>query len=615
MQGRELGCGGLCWVLLSGFVTQPALQRVGPTATKRAPEQVRQAEQLPSCASGLSGRLRLGGDTRSTLPHCAVQLASAQLQDHCTLHVALANTSPEPGATLHFGIAYQRAGREFANETGLEVAPAQAWTDLSIPISTDRALRQIRFQISGKQPEHGAIAQPMLSCPAEPAPAKAPRNVLVISLDTLRADRLGAYGNTQQLTPHLDRIASQGTAFMQAYAQYPNTHGSHAALFTGQYATRLGMLGGSHARMRPDQATLASALAARGYVTVAFTEDGFVSSMYGFDHGFDRYDEGAANETTFEGYAASTFKRASEWLRQRPAAPFFMFLHTYEVHAPYAPNPAAMARVRAEQPDYRGPLGERFESLATTAYNFRTLNLSAADMRFVSALYDAEVWTLDQRIGELFDALGSMGLLDSTLIVILADHGEEFGEHGFMAHGETLQTQALHVPLIFYARGLVPEGLQVRAPAGLLDVPATLADLLGVGPILPGSAGIDRAAALRGKPQAAQLPVISELVGSATACGAPRDSGFTICEYDGVSLRDRDFAYIESRAKHSEWLFDRRADPDELHDLAAAQPAVTAKYRQLARQFRGSLKKHDATQLTAPDAAVEAQLRALGYVK
>jgi arylsulfatase A-like enzyme len=178
-----------------------------------------------------------------------------------------------------------------------------------------------------------------------------------------------------------------------------------------------------------------------------------------------------------------------------------------------------------------------------------------------------------------------------------------------------LQTQALHVPLIFFARGLVPEGLQVRAPAGLLDVPATLADLLGIGPILPGSPGIDRAAALRGVPPGAQLPVISELVGSATACGAPRDSGFTICDYDGVSLRDRDFAYIESRAKHTEWLFDRRADPEELHDLAAAQPAVTAKYRQLARQFRGSVKTRDVTQQVAPDAAVEAQLRALGYVK
>jgi arylsulfatase A-like enzyme len=606
----ELGCVGLCFVLLTGF----GVQRVGPAPTNRDALPVLRAEQLPACASARSGRLRLAGDTRTTLPRCAQQLLSAQLHDGCTLHTALANLSAGPGETLRFGIAFKRSGREFVDETQLELAPAQTWTELHIPIASDRSLGQLRLRVSGAHPESGVIAQPIITCPGAAA-ASAPKNLLLISLDTLRADRLGSYGGARGLMPHLDQIASQGTAFMQAYAQYPNTHGSHAALFTGQYASRLDMVGGTHARLEPDQATLAAALAARGYVTVAFTEDGFVSSSYGFDHGFDRYDEGVADETSFQGYAATTFKRALAWLQQRPSAPFFMFLHTYEVHTPYTPDAAALPRVRAALPDYHGPLQDRFESLATTAYNFHNLTLSAEDLRYVAALYDAEVWSLDQRIGELFDALASLGVLDSTLVVILADHGEEFAEHGFLAHGETLHTQALHVPLIFRAPGLVPEGLQIQVPIGLLDVPATIADLLGSGSILPGSAGADRAALMRAVPEKKPQPVVSELVGSATACGEAKNGGFAICNYDGLSVRDRDFTYIESRAQQSAWLYDRRSDPEELQDLAAAQPALTERYRELARQFRRSLQMRHVTQPAAPDPATVKQLRALGYVK
>jgi len=323
MMRRSVGYGSLLFLLLTGFSSRPTLQRLGPDPAGSAPLERQQAAQAP-CEPTRGGRLRLDGETRSTLPRCVTQVQRVQFGAGCRLHVGLANLgTDEP---LRFEIAFKLGTRGFVEQAVRVLAPAPGWTDLELAVEADQALQQLRFSVSGRAPQQGVFSRPLLSCPSARS-AAVPRSVLLISLDTLRADRLGAYGNPDRLTPNLDRIAQQGTLFLQAYAQYPDTHGSHAALFTGEYSSRVGMVGTFRpAALRAHQATLASALAARGYVTLAVTEDAFVGSAYGFDRGFDRYHDGPLDHA--QGHASTTFRRALDWLRERPAQPFFMFLHT-----------------------------------------------------------------------------------------------------------------------------------------------------------------------------------------------------------------------------------------------------------------------------------------------
>ena len=602
----------LLWLASSGFTDVPALQRLGPEPAGIAPAALGKAEAQQSCSPSRGGRLRLSGDVRSTLPRCKQLQLNAKIADGCTLHAAMANLGTDP---LSFRIATDRGDRGYVDESVRELAAASGWQDLTFAIRTDVPLSRIRFSVEGKQPARGVFSRPLLSCPSAAA-KKPPHNVLLISLDTLRADRVGVWGHKGGLTPNLDRIAGQGTSFLQTYAQYPNTHGSHAALFTGQYPSQIGMTGGLHAALGPRQATLASELAARGYVTLAFTEDAYVGSAYGFDRGFDRYHDGDASDTKFLGEARVTFGRALDWIRTRPAQPFFMFLHTYEVHTPYAPDDAARAKLAPVRPDYQGSLPHVFEGLETTMFNFKQLALDANDLRHIGWLYDAEVWSLDQRVGELFASLQQLGVLDSTLIVLFSDHGEEFGEHGALAHGENLHQETMHVPLIYRAPGLVPVGLRVETLTGLLDVPSTIADLLRIGPILRNTAGRSHAAWMRLEPTPEPRPTFSELVKSATACGTPREGGFGTCHFDGVALRDENYVYVHSQAKRQEWLYDRRVDPGETNNLAATKRDVAIQYRRQVDAFRRSATKRGLPAADAQvDLATQSKLRALGYAQ
>lgn len=610
---RGACCSGALFLFSSGFTSGPALQRLGPDHGGTVPLTPEQALEQP-CTPARGGRLQIDGDARGTLPRCASQVLPLQPGSDCTLHVAVANL--DDSEPLQFQIGLSTDARNFTDEPTYELAGGnKRWSDLRVSLGAGPSPRQLRFRISGKAPQHGVFSRPVVSC-ASPRSARPPaRNLLLISLDTLRADRLGAYGNSHSLTPNLDRIALQGTTFLQAFAQYPNTLSSHAALFTGQYPSELGMVASRRNALAPHQATLASALARRGYVTVAFTEDAFVGSAFGFDRGFDLYQDGDTSQTHMEGYAATTFRRATDWLAQRPEQPFFMFLHTYEVHTPYAPSAQAREQLRAHSPDYAGPVGDVLHGLMTTAFNIRQLAYTPEDLRQVEQLYDAEVWSLDRLVGALFEKLAALEILDSTLVVITSDHGEEFAEHGYMAHGETLHQQALHVPLIFRAPGLVPEGLLVDSLIGLLDVPATIGDLLGFKPLLPSTSGRSHAAWMRAEPPNPARPVWSELTETPTACPEPREHGFGTCPYDGVSLRDRDYAYVRSRALNKEWLYDRRTDSDEQHDLAKERPELTAKYRKLSQSRGQSAEPIAGKRATQVDAATQAKLRALGYTR
>ncbi|HWP67617.1 MAG TPA: sulfatase, partial [Candidatus Limnocylindria bacterium] len=320
-----------------------------------------------------------------------------------------------------------------------------------------------------------AIGNPTIWGPA-PRGTPAPRNVLFVSLDTLRADRLGAYGYPLPLTPVLDALAREGTLFEQVVAQASWTIPSHAGMLTGTYSCVHG-LGinefdqRSEAELRDDPllgrplpigvTPLAEILRDAGYRTGAFTEDAFVDPG-SFQRGFDRF---SADKDV--GWAAGVVERtvqaSVEWLRAHAREPFFLFVHTYQVHGPYTPPPAYDAiATRRDLPVAPGGLPP-----APGA---------AADL----AKYTAEVAYTDAALEPLFAALDELGVADRTIVVVTSDHGEAFGEQGgAMGHATGIVEEQLRVPLIVRAPGLVAAGRRVASLAGVVDVTPTVLELLG----------------------------------------------------------------------------------------------------------------------------------------
>jgi arylsulfatase A-like enzyme len=285
-------------------------------------------------------------------------------------------------------------------------------------------------------------------------------NIVIVSVDTLRARSLGAYGYGRDTSPFLDSVAARGTLFTTASTTSVTTAPSHMSLFTGQYPVQHGIRRGNENKAS-SVPTLAESLRAAQYQSVAFTENGYLLRARGFGDGFSRYTENRAasragvltGETTD---ARVTFAQTREWLETGPAEPFFAFVHTYEVHSPYrARSPHAR---RFAEDDYPGP--------------------ELAAVRAERDNYDREIRIVDDELRTLFDALEARGLADRTLVVVLADHGEQFHEHGLLQHGGDLFEETLHVPLIFVGPGIGAR--RIRGPVSLIDVAPTLLELVGI---------------------------------------------------------------------------------------------------------------------------------------
>jgi arylsulfatase A-like enzyme len=338
------------------------------------------------------------------------------------------------------------------------------------------------------------------------AEAPARPNVILIVLDTLRADRLGCYGGPRPTSPHLDALAAGGLLFAQARAPSPYTATSHASLFASldpevhgvwNKVQREGktVIGDA---LSPNAVTLAESLRDAGYQTAAIADGGHVSERNGLDQGFQLFD------STTSG-AVDRVARAIEWMNsgRDPGRPFFLFLHTYETHIPYMPDRADVERFA---PEYRGRLRQAYEQAMSSVEQagasrkhqdvhvrwFRPVlqspDLRQADLEFFLALYDAEIALADREVGHLLAALDGAGLRDSTIVIVTSDHGEAFWEHGLHGHHQ-LYEQLLHVPLIVRAPG-GPAGVRRPDLVGLVDLMPSLLALLGL-PVPPTATGCD----------------------------------------------------------------------------------------------------------------------------
>lgn len=320
----------------------------------------------------------------------------------------------------------------------------------------------------------GLVASAVLNFACAGAPEGPPPNIILISADTLRADHVGANGYPRATSPTIDALAARGVNFTSAYSHAPNTAPSHTSILTSLYPSVHGVL--QHGQV-PDEnlVVLPEALSEAGYQTGAFTQLNGKTFKPGFDTW--HYIESA----TQIGKGVGELDMVTDWIGER-TAPWFVFLHSYDVHLPYAPEPEYVDMWAG---DYDGPLSPNItrklvDSINGESDDGETLEATERDLQFIVDMYDAELRRLDDIYGRLFARLEEMGEWDNTIIVFLSDHGEEFGEHGkYGRHTYTLNEELLRVPLVIAGPG-VPEGQTVDAPVRMVDVAPTILGLVGV---------------------------------------------------------------------------------------------------------------------------------------
>ncbi len=421
------------------------------------------------------------------------------------------------------------------------------------------------------------------------APVERP-NIVVLLLDTLRADRLGCYGWERAQTPRLDALAERGVRYSNAWSAAPWTIPSHASLFTSTYVSEHGIWN-RWQRIPDSLETVAEVLRSNGYHTAAFTGGGFVRAQYGLAQGFDVF------LTTPSDDATVGFDRAWEWMRSA-GRPFFCFVHTYQVHSPYAPPPDERERLVRS---YDGELPADVHPPDHPWGRNRENELSAADVRYLEDLYDAEIAALDGTVGVLLDRLESAGRLDDTLLVVTSDHGEEFNDHGHFDHGMSLYEEQLAVPLLVYQRATFEGGRVVEHPVHGVDLAPTLVR----------SAGATLPAEWSGVPLSLEPP----------AAGRPLFVPF-LTRSDGMAayaLRLGEHKYIDFPHDRRPCdvlagpkLFDLSADPDERENLWSAD--TSERWAEAVRQLETRYPLRAATEAVDADDALTSELRALGYL-
>ena len=396
-------------------------------------------------------------------------------------------------------------------------------------------------------------------------------NVLLVTLDTTRADRLGCYGYRGAKTARLDRLAAEGVRFENAFADAPITLPSHASLLTGLYPFEHGVRNNGNFYLPDRFETLATVLRRRGYRTAAFVSSFILDRRYGLARGFESYDD-RMEETAALGSSGEAERRGdrtalacTRWLAgyagRGAAAPFFVWLHLYDPHEPYRPPPP-----------------------------FRDL--------FVDQPYDGEIAFTDLVVTSVLEKLAQLGLLDRSLVAVVADHGESLGEHGEETHSMFLYESTIRVPLILWRPGVLPVGRVVASPVRTLDLAPTILDILGEPPLAAPHARSLRGAIDGRSPERPPAVYAETYVPKFYMNGAALRA-----------LREDRFKLIDAPRPE---LYDLAHDPGETQNRFADEPGVAARLRaELERLTAGAGAAMSVRRVD--DEAVE-KLKALGYL-
>jgi len=529
-----------------------------------------------------------------------------------------------PGADIAF---YLRASP--AAHLRLEaMAPAGGPARLEVEVQPDggRAQTTTIAAIGARLDEHlalaltpGAVARVRLAVPADaggpvriaravviasnPAPqpveSRGPRrNVLLYVADTMRADHLSVYGYRHPTTPALERLARGGITFDRAIAQSSWTRPATASILTGRYPVDHGAVT-LRDRLRPGAPTMAEIFQTAGYATAGFVTNVNVGDRFGFGRGFDTFEYLAENLDSPHVHtpADELHERALAWLDTHREQPFLLYLHATDPHAPYRPPAEQAARFRDA-----GPAATIDETMSPGRLHDRPGLLTPPNLAFLRSQYDGEIAGLDAAIGRLLMRMEQLGVADRTVVAFVADHGEEFLEHGGLEHGRTLYDELVRVPLLIAVPGGPEAGRRSATLARQIDLLPTLLELSGLPrpSDLPGEALLSAEGRLRASPAEAfsetwfgQLPL--------TALVVPPWK-----------------VIVPVHGPERPAVYDLGADPGEQRNLASSHPILVGYAKQRIAELRMRAARHEPTpEHDEPplDPATLERLRALGYVE
>lgn len=405
--------------------------------------------------------------------------------------------------------------------------------------------------------------------------------MILLCLDTLRADHLGTYGYDRSTSPVIDALAGESVVFERTIAQSASTLPSQRSLFQSRLASAA----------RPDAPMLAEVLQAAGFRTAAFTGGGHVAAEFGFGRGFERYDEDR------EGLTAA-LQGLERWLGTLGGERFFVFLHTYDIHLPYDPPPpfdTMFGEAYGGAIDGRNSRDVLRRQRGLDGGAGRTVRpLSAADRARLVALYDGGIRYTDGLVGVLRATLDRLGLSDDTLVVLYSDHGEEFEDHGSWIHSHTVYDELVRVPLIWHQPGVAPA--RVETEVRLMDVGPSLLEALGVVP-----------------PESFQGQSLLPLIAGSREPVGPAVSEMR--EWKSVSVWPWKLVGDGSQLR----LFDLEADPLERVDRAPDDPG---RVMELTALLAGALDAPGSEPVVVPETErvpnapeLEERLRELGYLE
>jgi len=430
-----------------------------------------------------------------------------------------------------------------------------------------------------------------------------PRNLLLLTVDTLRADHLSTYGYPLPTSPGIDRLADSGVVFENNFAQRAGTWPSLTSIFTASYPRTHGVRSNGD-MLAAGIETLTSRLRAAGFHTQAFITNMLFGQHPGFDQivGFRDTDQSLRDE--------KAVTNAIRWLGDRDDEPFFLWLHLMGPHDPYEPADRYREQFAT---GYTGPLTGAHAPLKSI--HAQRLKLDRAEIDHVRSLYDAEIAEVDDRIERVLDALDELDLRDDTLVAFTSDHGEElYGHYAYWFHSWSIYDAALAVPLVIASPGFLPAGRRLEGVIESIDIAPTLLDTLGV-PI---------PASFEGK---SLLPLIRG------EGGEPSHTGEAFAELGPYiqSIRTDRWHYVynprnlsspAARAKDTgregvfeiarEELYDVREDPEQLRNVADLHPAVAAELRNEVLKWRGPAANPYRAQDLSPE--VREELESLGYL-
>ena len=432
----------------------------------------------------------------------------------------------------------------------------------------------------------------------------APRpNIVLITIDTLRSDRVSAYGYGKETTPFLDELADQGVRFAASYSPSSWTVPSMASLFTSLDPDHHGIQRGLVEKNRivgqevlaDSHVLLAETLRDAGYRTYGVSANLHLAARFGFAQGFDHYENlGFANADRI----APVLEAWSEELSSG-TQPYFLWIHYFDPHDPYYPRspwfenpvPALAGEVSEDDPvDIR-----RLYWLNSPDGRRRNPRRLKKELRIAQAAYDAEISFTDEQIRQAFETLD---LDESDLIVVTADHGEEFYEHGNLGHGQDLHEEQVRVPLIVRLPGSAHAGRVVDQPVSLIDVAPSILDLLEIGP-----------------PPEAQGSSLLPLIDESTDERAPVYLAVSRAEPGLRAVRKGSWKYIRDLgSSRGDRLFDLASDPGEQHDLRLARPDVAKELAAHLDEYLAAAPLFLQPDLEEVDAETLDELRALGYV-